>query len=206
MTAGLRLRVVLWALAVIAAGLAIFQLTRPPLTSGSLPTVEVSGAAQVGGPFELTTHSGKRIQDKELLGDGGIITFGWSRDPDMTPALLQMLSAALESPAIGDKKPAVLFVTLDPAHDRPEQLAGYLKAFHPTLVGLTGSAVEINDLASAYKLYWKRIADDTLPGGYSIDFAALYYVMGPGGRFLGVVPYTTEVTELAKEIGILRRK
>lgn len=199
-------RMVLWVLAIVAAGVSVFQLRRPTLTSGSLPTVEISGVAQIGGPFELTNHAGKRINDKELLRDGGIITFGWSRDPDMTPALLQMLSAALQSPAIGDTKPAAMFVTLDPAHDRPEQLSGYLKSFDPTLVGLTGSAVEINDLASAYKLYWKRIADDTLPGGYSIDFAALYYVMGPGGNFLGVVPYTTEVTELAKEIGILRRK
>lgn len=206
MTKVVRLRLVLWVLATVAAVVAVYLVTRPPLVSGSLPGMEISGVAQVGGPFDLTDQSGNRIKDKDLLRNGGVITFGWTGDPDLTPALLQVLSAALSLNTFGDRKPAAVFVTLDPERDRPERLSDYLKAFHPTLVGLTGSPTEINNLASAYKLYWKRIADGALPGGYSIDFAALYYVMGPGGVFLGVVPYTTEVVELAKEIGILLKR
>lgn len=192
-------------LAVVLVGLAAggAYLSRPALRSGTLSPTTVGGAAQVGAEFILTNQSGNRVASRDLLARGGIVTFGWTRDPDMTPAALQVLSAVLSSAAFAGRPMQALFVTLDPARDKPAELAAYLAAYHPTLVGLTGTETEIKDLAAAYKLYWKRIEDASLPGGYSIDFASLYYVMGAGGNFVGVVPYTTNVAELTEEIGKL---
>ena len=119
-----------------------------------------------------------------------------------------MLIASLGRRSQGATPIPPLFITLDPERDRPERLATYLAAIPsplagPTIVGLTGAAPHIKDLAAAYKLYWRRIEDPSLPGGYSIDFASHYYVMGAGGNFVGVVPHTTNATELAEELAKL---
>ena len=207
MTALRVFRLTLWGV-VGLAGIAavVVHVSRPSLQSGSLPDVEITGQAQVGGPFTAIDQTGRRVTDRDVLARGAIMTFGWSADPDMTPAALQVLAGAVALPLLKDRAPPPVFVSLDPVRDTPERLKPYLERFHPTFVGLTGSEAEIRNLASAYKLYWKRVDDASMPGGYGIDFASLYYVMGPGGNLMGVVPYTSNVTELAEEIGKLLRK
>lgn len=201
------LRLVSWgALALAVIAVAAVYLVRSTVQNGSLPAIEIKGQAQVGGPFTAVDQTGRRVTEKDVLARGAIVTFGWSADPDMTPAALQVLAAAVSLPVLKDRAPQAIFVSLDPARDTPERLKPYLERFNPTFVGLTGGEAEIRNLASAYKLYWKRVDDASLPGGYGIDFASLYYVMGPGGNFIGFVPYTTNVAELAEELGKLLRK
>jgi cytochrome oxidase Cu insertion factor (SCO1/SenC/PrrC family) len=65
---------------------------------------------------------------------------------------------------------------------------------------LIGTPDQTQALARAYKLYFRRIPDASLPSGYSIDQASLYYVMGSDGGFRGLVPHTTDSAALAAEI------
>lgn len=199
-----RVKWVMWIVAATGAAASAWLLLAwlaPP--SRSLPPPTFTGVAQVGGAFVLTNQRGERVSDKDLFTGNVVLTFGWTYDPDLTPAALQVLAAALASTPAARRSARAAFVTLDPARDTPERLRAFLSAHDPTIVGLTGTDADIKDLASAYKLYWKRIDDASLQGGYSIDFASLYYVMGVGGNFLGVVPYTNDATELAEEIGKL---
>jgi cytochrome oxidase Cu insertion factor (SCO1/SenC/PrrC family) len=164
------------------------------------PTGLQSGQADVGGPFTLTTHLGRVVSEADFRGGALVIYFGWTRDPDLTPAALQVLAAALAK--LGPKSDAItsVFISLDPEHDKTEILKGFVQNFDPRLLGLSGSIDQIAALTRAYKLYSKRIADASLPGGYSIDHASLYYVMGSDGGFRGVVPHTTDSAALAAEI------
>jgi protein SCO1/2 len=173
--------------------------------TSAAPPVVTSGVATVGRPFKLIDQYGKTVSSESFRGRAQVIYFGWSNDPDLTPAALQILTAALASKALAGRRLQPIFITLDPQQDQPGRLARFLGAYHPTLVGLTGTESEIIDLASAYKLYWKRIVDASLPQGYSIDFASHYYVTGASGDLLGVVPHTTNAMELAEEIDKMLR-
>lgn len=209
-----RIRRWLWGGVALVAALyvasVLYGLVFRDRNATSAPTAPVtsSGIARVGGSFSLTEHTGKTVTDADFSTHPKIIYFGWTRDPDLTPAALQVLIAALGRRPQGATPIQPLFITLDPERDLPERLSTYLAAIPspiagPTIVGLTGAAPHIKDLAAAYKLYWKRIEDPSLPGGYSIDFASLYYVMGAGGKFVGVVPHTTNTAELAEELAKL---
>lgn len=184
----------------IAGGLlAVFAVTgRGP--DDVAPRTAVTGKALIGGPFALTDQTGKRVTEKDFLGKYMLVFFGFTTCPDICPSALQVMSAALDK--LGTKGDAVtpVFITLDSQRDTPEKLAAYLKSFHPRLVGLTGSANEVDAAAKAYRVYYQKVADEKSPQNYSYDHAAIFYLMGKDGAFIAPIPHTTDVNELVRAL------
>lgn len=190
------LRVATVALAVALIGvLGWLEFTRR-----DAPAVVISGTADVGGAFDLVDQGGRRVTADTLLGRPFVVYFGWSHDPDLTPAALQVLAAALQHPRLGAEALRAVFITIDAERDTPARLAAYAHRIDERLVALTGSAEELARVARAYKHYAKRLPDAALPGGFGFDHASLYYVIGADGAFRGVVPHTTDAQALAGEL------
>jgi protein SCO1 len=160
-------------------------------------TTVQTGKALIGGPFTLTDHNGKRVTEKDFLGKPMLIFFGFTHCPDICPSALQVVSAALDK--LGAKGAGVtpVFITLDSERDTPEKLADYVKSFHPRLVGLTGSAAEIDAVAKSYHVFYQKVADDKSPASYTFDHAAILYLMGANGAFVTHIPHATNVDEVA---------
>ena len=158
------------------------------------------GSARVGGPFSLVDHSGRRVSERDFRGRHMLIAFGPTRSPDVTPAVLQAMAAALgRLGQRGDRITPVL-ITLDPEHDRPAVLAAYVGRFHPRLVGLTGSRAEVAAVARAYHVDFGRESDPRTPQQYQIEHAALLYLMGPDGRFVTHFGPGTGVDAMAERL------
>ena len=86
------------------------------------------GAPKVGGPFTLTTHTGKPFAfPADLQGAHSLIYFGFTHCPDICPEELEKISEALGmlGAKLGSLK--TLFVTCDPDRDTPQVMAEYLK-------------------------------------------------------------------------------
>jgi protein SCO1/2 len=147
-------------------------------------SVRSIGQALVGGPFALTDHTGKRVTDRDFRGKSLLVFFGFTFCPDVCPAGLQVIAAALDKLGPKAERLQPLFVTLDPERDTPAQLAQYVASFHPRLIGLTGTQAEIDAVAKAYRVYFKRVEDPKSTAGYSIDHSAIIYLMGPDGAYV----------------------
>ena len=195
--------IVLAGLAVGAvAALAIFPEARAKL----LPTGATSvGRALVGGPFQLTDQTGKRVTDKDFRGRYTLVFFGFTNCPDICPSALQVMAAALDQ--LGPKGQAVtpLFISVDPERDSPRELATYVKSFHPRLVGLTGTPEEIEAVTKAYRVYVKKVADTRSSAGYSFDHSAIIYLMGPDGAYVTHFTATTSADAMAERLAKLLR-
>jgi len=188
----------------VAAGLvagALFGVLalRTPAPDGE-GQVAVSGKALIGGPFSLIDQTGKRVTDKDFQGRYMLVFFGYTNCPDICPAGLQVMSAALDKLRARGKDIVPVFITLDPAQDTPQKLASYVKSFTPRLVGLTGSEDEIAATAKAYRVFYQKVPDDKDPTRYSIDHSAIFYLMGKDGALIAPIPHTTDVTQLAQSI------
>ena len=197
-----RLRLALYILMGFAVGgvaaLAVLPDARERLFPAA--TVKIMGQAQVGGPFTLTDHTGKRVTDQDFRGRFMMVFFGFTFCPDVCPTALQVMAAALDK--IGSKAEQItpVLITVDPERDTPEQMAMYVKSFHPRLVGLTGSPDEIAAVAKAYRAYFKRVPDPKSSGGYTMDHSAIIYVMGPDGAFRTHFTYTVNADAMAERL------
>jgi cytochrome oxidase Cu insertion factor (SCO1/SenC/PrrC family) len=157
------------------------------------------GRALVGGPFELTAHDGRRVSDQTFRGKLMLVYFGFTYCPDICPAGLQVVTAALEELGEDAGKVAPLFITVDPERDTVDQMKQYVLSFHKNFVGLTGSPEDIAKAAKAYRVYYRKVQDEALTE-YTMDHTSFLYLMGPDGAFITHFPHTISPEKLAQRL------
>jgi protein SCO1/2 len=166
------------------------------LNSSTGDRVESSGKALVGGPFTLVDAAGKTVTDQDFRGRYMLIFFGYTHCPDICPAELQVMAAALDQLGDKAKKVVPIFITLDPERDTPEAVGAYVKNFSPNIVGLTGSMDAISAAAKAYRVSFSKFQDKNERDNYTIDHSALAYLMGTDGEYITHIPYGTSVAQM----------
>lgn len=148
---------------------------------GDVPSTVPANAAKIGGPFALTGPDGKTVRDTDFAGKYLLVYFGYTNCPDMCPTGLQSISRAMDRLGDDADKVQPLFITVDPARDSPQRLRDYDSAFHPKIIGLTGSAESLAAVAKEYQVYYQKDEGDE---DYDVDHSALIYLMNPSGNLV----------------------
>jgi protein SCO1/2 len=197
-----RSRLVLLAL----AGLVIGMVTAIAVLPGGLQrlisrtAVTSVGKATVGGPFSLIDQHGTRVTDKDFRGRLMLVYFGFTFCPDVCPTSLQAMAAAIDMLGTRASEVVPIFITVDPERDTPKALEPYVANFYPRLVGLTGSAAEIEAVARLYRVYFKKVKDEASSAPYTIDHTSIIYLMDRDGRFVTHFTHTTKPDTIAAAI------
>jgi protein SCO1/2 len=167
---------------VLAVGLVLRALWVDPRAGGGRDAT-ATGAALIGGPFELTDQDGRRVSDGQFRGKLMLVYFGYAFCPDVCPTTLLDISRAMEllGPAAEHVQP--LFVTVDPERDTPDALKAFLANFDPRIRGLTGTPAEIQAAAKAYRVYYAR-AKGSSERDYLMDHLSIVYLMDRRGKYL----------------------
>ncbi len=166
---------------------------------GEGASVVPAQAAIPGGGFSLIDHEGEPSSEAAYPGKHLVLVFGYTFCPDVCPTTLASLAAAMD--LLGEREAALqpIFVTIDPERDTPEVLADYVTAFHPRLVGLTGSPEQIRKVARDYRVYYAKVGTDQ--ADYLVDHSAYIYVIGPDGRTLTYLKHDETPEALAAALG-----
>ncbi|NQE65248.1 SCO family protein [Caulobacter sp. RHG1] len=156
--------------------------------------------AAVGGPFQLVNQDGVPTTEKALKGKWSAVFFGFTYCPDVCPGTLQGLSAATD--ILGPNKAKdlqIVFISIDPARDTPEQMKTYLSADYVlrSTIGLTGTQDQTDAAAKTYKVYYAKVGAGP---GYTMDHSTAIYLMDPKGRFKTVIPYNLPPADIARRI------
>lgn len=154
---------------------------------------------RIGGPFILTDQDGKKRSYDEFKGKFRIVYFGYTMCPDICTPDMQQLMAGLTQfetahPDLAGKVQP-MFITVDPARDTPEKLKQFVTAFHPRLIGLTGTDAEIAAVAKSFATTYERV-DGTKPDDYRMNHMQLPYLMDPDGKPLALLPADRPNTEV----------
>jgi protein SCO1 len=131
--------------------------------------------------FELVDTNGARFDFLSRTdGQLTILFFGYANCPDVCPITLATLAGATSS--VRGVNPQVVFVSVDPERDSPEDLRRYLDRFNTTFVGLTGTPEQ---LAAAQLAAGVTPAFDEGPnsrGGYDVGHSSQVIVYTPDGQ------------------------
>jgi protein SCO1/2 len=171
---------------------------------GSAASDPPLAGAKIGGPFTLTDQNGKTVRDTDFAGKYRLVYFGYAFCPDVCPTDMQHVGQGLRlleksDPALAAKV-VPIFITVDPARDTPAVLKQFVAAFHPRMVGLTGSQAAIDATAREYAIVHE--AQPKAPGatGYLVDHSRQTYLMSPDGKPLALVRADTSGEAVAEDL------
>ena len=182
------IRWIAWILVVLVAGATIGVLVSNDVRDTVLGTSgNGTGIANIGGPFQLTDHTGKTVTEKDFLGKPTAMFFGFTHCPDVCPTTLYEMTTWLEELGDDADKLNIAFVTVDPERDTPDLMADYISAFDPHISALTGTPEQVEKIVKAYKVYRRKVEQED--GEYTMDHTATIYLMDADGQFTGTIAY-----------------
>lgn len=176
------IRILLWiTVALSLAGMAFLLLLGR--AGPSPPTVQTS-TIDFGGPFTLTGSDGRPFSSQRLAGRPHAIFFGFTHCPDVCPMTLARMVRLRHQ--LGDENSfEIVFVTVDPERDGPEEVGKYADLFGSPVIGLTGSPAQIQQVQRQFGIYAEKSPDGR--GGYSVDHTASVLLFGRDGKFVATI-------------------
>lgn len=176
----MKMRVLLTGLAIAACSPSAPSSERPPLEG-----------ARIGGPFRLLDQDGHPRTEHDYRGKWRVMYFGYTFCPDVCPVDMGNVGAGLKAFEAKDAARAAkvvpIFVSVDPARDTPAVLKQFVAAFHPRMVGLTGTPAQIAAAAKAYSIYYAK-GEASAAGGYLVNHSRQTYLFDPAGKPIALVP------------------
>ena len=168
----------------------------------STTLVHAQARGSLGPSFELTDHTGKPFSSAMLAGQPYAVFFGFTHCPDVCPTTLLEMSNDLRALGADADRLRIVFVTLDPEQDTPEQLRQYLASFDPHIVGLTGSEAQVAAVAKGWNAFHNKIPEGD--GTYTIVHSAYVYLMDRSNRLAGTMGFQdSEEEQVAKLRGLI---
>lgn len=155
--------------------------------------------ADIGGPFELTDHTGSPFGTADLAGDYALIYFGYTFCPDICPTELGQIAEAIDLLEDDGNRVRPVMITIDPERDTVENLSEYVPLFHERLVGLTGTEDQIRNVASDYRVFYRKVENPDYTY-YLMDHTSFVYLLAPSGEIASMFRYGTPPADMATAI------
>ena len=164
-------------------------------------TPPLAGAA-LGGPFTLVDKNSKEVRWADFSGKYRIVYFGYTFCPDACPLDMGVAMQGFSrfEKAAPDLAAQVqpIFISIDPARDTPKVVGEFSAAFHPRLLGLTGTPAQVDAAAKAFAAYYAKGEDTS--GGYLMDHSRVAYLMGRKGEPISMLPVDKGADAVAAEL------
>jgi protein SCO1/2 len=162
-------------------------------------SIDLTGA-DYGRDFQLLDADGQLRQLKDFRGRVVLLFFGFTQCPDVCPTALSRAVEAMKLLGADAPRLQVVFVTVDPERDTPALLREYMRAFHPSFVGLHGDAAQIAATAKEFKVFYAKVPT---PSGYTIDHTAITYAFDRTGRLRLAIRHEQSAQSVAGDVRLL---
>lgn len=169
--------------------------------------VEQTGtdARRFTGPIRprylLTDQFDQAVSNADFANQLQLISFGYTHCPDICPTTLLTMAQALNLLGPEARLIQPIFITLDPARDRPGILGPYVQHFHPRMLGLSGSPAATRRTAELFHVRYRKVASRTGDTHqYSMDHTASLFLLGRNGEFLSKFANNMPASEVADRL------
>ncbi|MBI4756627.1 MAG: SCO family protein [Betaproteobacteria bacterium] len=151
--------------------------------------------------YLLMDPNGRAVTQEDFAGRFQLIAFGFTACPDICPTTLLQVKAVLEGLGAQARRLQPIFITVDPERDTPAVLREYTAAFHPRILGLSGSPDLVRAAAMRFKVHYEKVFEPGAPPEhYTMDHTAGMYLLGPDGGFLAKFAHAAAPEEVTQRI------
>ncbi|RUT27568.1 SCO family protein [Asaia sp. W19] len=162
----------------------------------------------IGGPYTLIDSANHPTTQARFAGRQTLIYFGYTHCLDVCPLTLATVAQAYTLLPSERQRPVPLFITLDPERDRPEDIGLYTRRFSPEIIGLTGTAAQIDAVAKAFHVTSHVTIDpmaghdmnDEGKGDYRIDHSSVLYLMDGQNHLQAILPADSSPAAVARAL------
>ena len=154
--------------------------------------------------IELIDQNGIARNQDDFADRPIALFFGFTYCPDICPTTLTTLAAArddLESVGMDTKALQILFITVDPERDTPEQLKQYLSLFDADVTGLTGSPDKVRSVLQQFGVYAQK--NDQGDGDYLYDHSAAVFLYRDDGSFKGTIVHNEPIAFVIEKLKLI---
>src|SRR5262249_39634548 len=112
--------------------------------------------------YQMLDQNGHPVNEMSYSGKWVLVFFGFTYCPDVCPTSLMYTSDLLNELGPLADKLQVMMVTVDPERDSVAVLKKYLSHFDPRIVGLTGTPLQVAQMAKAFGVHYVKTNRDDI--------------------------------------------
>ncbi|GAB4326865.1 MAG: hypothetical protein Kow00117_14030 [Phototrophicales bacterium] len=150
--------------------------------------------------FTLINHHGEPLSLSDLQGKYVLLTFGYTRCPDVCPANLLEFRRIKRELGEAANNVAFLFISVDGERDTPELLNQYLTRYDSDFIGMTGTEDVLNRIASDYGLEYSYIQTENSRLDYTVVHTASRFLIDPQRRLVRLYSFTTDAAIIIEDL------
>lgn len=181
-----RLFSILAGVAMVGLMAAVYFMTQAPSGDDQFAQCRAGqvagGTSQIGGPFTLVSETGETVTDADVVDEPVLIYFGYTFCPDVCSIDTARNAVVVDILEEEGTRVKPVFISVDPQRDTVDVMREFTEAFHPRMLGLTGSEVQVKAASQAYRtFYQKHDSDDEF---YLVDHSTFSYLTLPEHGFV----------------------
>lgn len=140
--------------------------------------------------FKLTNQNNQTITIEDFADKWTLLFFGFASCPDICPTTLAELQKVYKQLSTHrlNKMPEVLFVSVDPDRDTPENLKNYIDFFNPMFNAASTDNANLIALTTQIGVAYHVEEHEDGSTNYNVDHSAAIYVISPEKKLYGIFP------------------
>ena len=150
--------------------------------------------------FQLQDSTGRVVTRNEFQGRFLLVFFGFTNCPEVCPTTLSEVGNVMD--ALEEKADQVqpLFISVDPERDAGADLARYTAAFHPAILGLTGSPGTLRVAAENFHVFYDQDLEATEPDSFEMAHSSSLILLNPDGAWLRTFAQDTPAAAIVADL------
>ena len=161
------------------------------------PLKEFSLVDQHNNPFDLA----------RLKGRWSFLFFGFTHCPDICPSTLASLSKLREQltkGVNGSKNVQFVFISVDPKRDTAVTLKQYTSYFDPSIIGVTGTEVELRNLTQQLGAQFEVEASQD-SNNYQVYHTSAIFLINPQGQYAALLTPPFDTSTISRRFIVLKK-
>ncbi len=157
--------------------------------------------------FKLNKTDGSQLTRDYFENQWTLVFFGFTHCPDICPttlAHLRNVEKQLSAHSEIAKDTKVLFISVDPERDTPEQMNRYISYFSKNFDGATGSHEQLITLTRSIGVLYAKIDNPKNPDNYNVDHSAGIFLISPSVELRAILSHPEDTKALTADYIIIR--